>query len=73
MAIEYVDIVFSGEHVSGLTFVEVENPMRESIRIGEWIERSDGYKVLRIRSSEDVDWASVVEKMRAQDKRAAHD
>ena len=46
---KYVDIVFSGppSHEAG-RFVEVENAKGESIKFGEWIERDDGYWVLRI-------------------------
>ena len=43
-----IDIVFQGEHGTGLTFVEVEDQNGYGIRIGEWIEREDGFKVLRI-------------------------
>jgi len=46
---ETIDIVFDGppSHESG-RFVEVENSKGESIKFGEWIERDDGYWVLRI-------------------------
>jgi hypothetical protein len=46
---DYIDIVFDGppSHESG-RFVEVENSAGESIRIGEWVERPDGYWALRI-------------------------
>jgi hypothetical protein len=45
----YFDVVLDGPPgpVSG-RFVEVENESGESIRIGEWVERPDGYWVLRI-------------------------
>ena len=45
----YIDVVFDGPpgHESG-RFVEVENSEGISIRIGEWIQRPDGYWVLRI-------------------------
>jgi len=45
----HIDIVFDGppSHESG-RFVEVENEKRESINFGEWVERDDGYWVLRI-------------------------
>jgi len=47
---EYIDIVFDGppDHESG-RFVEVENGSGGSIDCGEWIQRPDGYWVLRIR------------------------
>lgn len=47
----YVDIVFTGPpgpEPGQCEFVEVEDGRRRSIRIGEWIERDDGYWVLRI-------------------------
>ena len=43
---DYFDVVFDGP-VQG-RFVEVENPQRHSITVGEWIHRDDGYWVLRI-------------------------
>lgn len=45
----YIDIVFDASPgpVSG-RFVEVEDPTRKSIRVGKWIERDDGYWVLRL-------------------------
>ncbi len=44
-----IDIVFDGPpgHIAG-RFVEVENQDGHSISVGEWIERDDGYWVLRI-------------------------
>lgn len=46
---KHVDIVFDGPPgpTSG-RFIEVEDENRHSIRFGEWIERDDGYWVLRI-------------------------
>ncbi len=46
---DYIDIVFDGPpaHESG-RFVEVENKKGASVSVGEWIERADGYWVLRI-------------------------
>lgn len=51
MSDTYIDIVFDGPpaHESG-HFIEVENPEGASIRVGEWVEREDGYWVLRIPS-----------------------
>lgn len=45
----YIDIVFDGppSHVTG-RFVEVENTDGASINFGEWVERDNGYWVLRI-------------------------
>jgi len=44
-----IDIVFDGppSHESG-RFVEVEDASGKSIKVGEWVEREDGYWVLRI-------------------------
>lgn len=49
MSDTYIDIVFDGPpaHESG-RFIEVENPEGASIRVGEWIEREDGFWALRI-------------------------
>jgi hypothetical protein len=45
----YVDIVFDGPSIAGgLTFVEVEDSTGHSVRRGEWIQRDDGYVVLRL-------------------------
>ena len=46
---KYIDIVFDGppSHESG-RFVEVEDSTGKSIAIGNWVEREDGYWVLRI-------------------------
>ena len=44
-----VDIVFDGPpgHKSG-RFVEVENEEGASVSVGEWVERDDGFWVLRM-------------------------
>lgn len=44
-----INIIFDGppEHKPG-RFVEVENDLGESIKVGEWIERPDGFWALRI-------------------------
>ena len=46
-----VDVVFDGppSHISG-RFVEVESPPGTGIREGEWLQRKDGYWVLRIQT-----------------------
>ncbi|WP_032376702.1 hypothetical protein [Rhodococcoides fascians] len=46
---DYTDIVFDGPpcHESG-RFIEVEDQTGASIKFGEWIDRGDGYWVLRI-------------------------
>jgi hypothetical protein len=47
--VDYIDIVFDGPpaHESG-RFVEVENSAGASINVGEWLQRPDGYWVLRL-------------------------
>ncbi len=52
---DYVDIVFTGPPGPDTEahFVEVEDPRGYSMRLGEWLEREDGYWVLRIRKE---DW-----------------
>lgn len=44
----YVDIVFDGPPgpITG-RFVEVENHLGASIRLGEWVHRPDGFWVIR--------------------------
>lgn len=49
--IEWVDIVFSPDEDR---FVEVEHPVGVTINIGEWLERSDGRRVLRLPAVGDV-------------------
>lgn len=45
----YIDILFTvAPHAEG-EFVEVENMHGQSIKAGEWIQREDGFWVLRIR------------------------
>lgn len=45
----YIDIVFDGPPAhEGGRFVEVENERGESVKLGEWVERSDGFTALRI-------------------------
>lgn len=50
---EYVDVVFDGppSHVSG-RFVEVEDEAQVSVRCGQWLQRTDGYWVLRIQHND---------------------
>ncbi len=47
---ELLDVVFDGppSHEPG-RFVEVENMDGASVRVGEWIDRGDGYWALRLR------------------------
>lgn len=53
MTENYIDIVFDGppDNESG-RFVEVENEAGEGINAGGWIERDDGYWVLRIEQAQ---------------------
>lgn len=46
---DHIDIVFDGppSHQSG-RFVEVEDANRRSVKFGQWVERDDGYWVLRV-------------------------
>ena len=45
----YVDVVFDGPPGPDPgRFVEVEDATGRSIRFGEWVERADGYWVLRL-------------------------
>lgn len=48
----HTDIVFDGspDHKAPV-FVEVEDEQGRSIRFGEWLQRPDGYWVLRISAS----------------------
>jgi len=52
---KHVDIVFDGppDHVAP-RFVEVEDEQGKSIRLGEWLQRPDGYWVLRIERDTEV-------------------
>ena len=45
----HIDIVFDGPPgPEGPRFVEVEDANGKSIRVGEWVQRVDGYWALRI-------------------------
>ena len=49
----YVDIVFDGPpEADAGQFVEVEDATGASVKFGEWVEREDGYWVLRIPASQ---------------------
>jgi hypothetical protein len=57
MAEEYIDIVFTGPpdpDPAQCGFVEVERSDGTSMRLGEWVERGDGYWVLRFKPSDHV-------------------
>lgn len=45
-----IDFVFSGE-LPNATFVEVEDGNGNSINVGEWFKRDDGYSVLRLNAA----------------------
>jgi len=49
---KYIDIVFEDTSIESeppvLVFVEVENAQGVSVGVGRWVEREDGYTVLRI-------------------------
>lgn len=51
----YIDIVFDGEpgH-EGPRFIEVEAPDGSSLSLGEWVQRDDGYWVIRINPAVDL-------------------
>jgi hypothetical protein len=45
----YVDIVFDGPPgPEAPRFIEVEDSKGQSVSVGEWFQREDGYWVLRI-------------------------
>jgi hypothetical protein len=49
---DYIDIVFDGSpSPESERFVEMEDAKDRSIRLGEWLKRSDGYRVLRLPDS----------------------
>lgn len=43
-----IDIVFTPGEGPDLVFVEVESPPGHGISAGEWVDRGDGYRVLRL-------------------------
>jgi len=46
---EYIDVVFAKDmDMANTDFVEVEDDQGNSVRIGEWITREDGFQALRI-------------------------
>jgi|SRR6516162_6203360 hypothetical protein len=50
---DHIDIVFDGPpgHESG-RFVEVEDSFGRSIYVGEWVQREDGFRALRLKQSD---------------------
>ncbi len=49
----YLDFVFSFRDAShDLVFVEVEDESGKSVSVGEWVERGDDFRVLRIRTAD---------------------
>lgn len=51
MKTRFIDIVFTEMLDGGKDFVEVEDETGASITLGEWVQRPDGYSVLRIPDS----------------------
>lgn len=46
---DFIDIVFDGPPSQpNPRFVEVEDSTGKSVNVGEWVQRPDGYWVLRI-------------------------
>jgi hypothetical protein len=46
---EYIDVVFDKDmDMANTDFVEVEDDQGHGVRIGEWLTREDGFRVLRI-------------------------
>jgi len=82
---DFIDVVFEEKpglvHRAGqgppiMEFVEVENPEGKSISIGEWIEREDGYWVLRIPRDDpgmDEDQEKRLEALEKEVGRIEHD
>ena len=85
---DFIDIVFEHiqcrpdeeytdkDHPGMDVFVEVENPEGKSISIGEWIEREDGYWVLRIPRDDpgmDEDQEKRLESLEKEVGRIEHD
>lgn len=56
----YFDIVFDGPPSQPAPrFVEVENEQGASVKVGEWVERDDGYWVLRLEGYVRLDGVDV--------------
>jgi hypothetical protein len=55
MARDFIDVVFDNfpTEDSEAKFIEVEDPQRKGIRVGQWLNRDDGLVVLRI-NKEDI-------------------
>jgi hypothetical protein len=52
----HIDVVFDGPPDHQMPrFIEVENEQGQSIKIGDWLQRPDGYWVLRIASMRVLD------------------
>lgn len=49
MRYETLDFVFCETDGPQVLFVEVEDSTGKSVRCGEWVDRGDGYYVLRVR------------------------
>lgn len=49
MGAPFIDIVFAPvEGTPDLTFVEVESPPGQGVKVGQWIKRDDGLLALRL-------------------------
>lgn len=48
LAGRYIDIVFAGNDPANLVFIEIEDREKNSITVGEWVKRTDGFLVLRM-------------------------
>jgi hypothetical protein len=58
----HIDIVFDGPPgPEAGRFVEVEDHRRHSIKFGEWVQREDGYWVLRIDRPEAKSLATLIQ------------
>jgi|HubBroStandDraft_5_1064220.scaffolds.fasta_scaffold51463_2 hypothetical protein len=54
---QHLDIVFDGPPTANAgRFVEVEDDKSRSIAIGKWVDRGDGFYVLRITPKELLDF-----------------
>ena len=69
-----IDIVFDGppSHESG-RFVEVENSTGKSIKFGDWVQRADGYWVLRIYAFTIAEISDALEFLSYEDKQSVLD
>jgi len=50
--VEYIDVLFDGPPSLDMRLVEVEDPSKGGVKVGEWVDRGEGLWALRIRPSE---------------------